>query len=318
MPILEVSVVDTNSKTIALTGDESVLIRYHSNAEATMNLRYGNMNLDACVIINGDERAYETSHTFYDVESEVFIFSCADADSLSYRKELTAPMIDYIKPTCRIESAVIDGNGDVTVKCRGQFFNDTFGAVKNRLDIRCRYKRYGTSSFSAWHIMYSSEVGSSYAASVDLSGLDYEKNYVFEVEVTDKLETVTASNTVSSKPIFHWGKNDFTFEVPVTFNGGINGGDMVVYNGNSDGWTYRLWSSGLAELWKSFDTRVTPSDWSSWGTLYTAPLIMNEELPFEVLDKKEFATIRGGANGFLSGGMWFISEQCTGEYYVCI
>lgn len=228
MPILNVSVVDTNSKTIALTGDDTVLVKYHSDALATMELQYGNMSYITCVIDNavsevefekedGEyERAYETSHTFYNVEKKVFRFACADENNLSFEKIVSAPMVDYVKLTCNVLPSSIDGAGNVRVSCYGSAFFGSFGDVDNEIVAECRIKK-STGSYGEWHTMDVSELtDTSYLASVNMTVSDYTGQYIAEIVVSDKLETVTKTERKASKPIFHWGASDFKFEVPVT------------------------------------------------------------------------------------------------------
>ncbi len=228
MPILNVSVKDVNSTTIALTGDDSVLVKYHSNALATMDLQYGAINLDTCVIDNAEseaefekadgeyERAYETSHTFNNVEKKVFRFACADENNQSYKKIISAPMVDYVKLTCNVLPSSIDGAGNVRVSCYGSAFFGSFGDVENEIVAECRIKK-STGAYGDWHTMDVSELTeTSYLASVNLTVSDYTGQYIAEIVVSDKLETVTKTERKASKPIFHWGASDFKFEVPVT------------------------------------------------------------------------------------------------------
>ena len=50
-----------------------------------------------------------------------------------------------------------------------------------------------------------------------MTGLDYTKSYVFETEVTDALETVSKTLILQQgTPVFHWGRDQFAFHVPVT------------------------------------------------------------------------------------------------------
>ena len=215
MAYISATIVDTDSKTIRLTGDDTVFIKYHSDASVTMELKNGVLNLDACVIINGSEKAYKTTHTFRDVESNKFRFSCEDSNNVSYTEDVYVNMIDYVKPTCNIASTTIDGDGNVTITCTGNSFNGSFGAVTNEIVAKCRYKLASGGSFSTWKEMNVTQYSSNYSAYASFSGLEYQKNYIFEAMVTDELEEKTAQRTISSKPVFHWGKDDFTFEVPV-------------------------------------------------------------------------------------------------------
>lgn len=221
-------IVDVNPDTIALTGNDKILIKYHSDAKATMNpfpFDGAAINLDTLVMRNGNQTANGSeipfSHTFRNVSSNEFVFSCLDSNGMTGTAKDTVEMIEYIKPTCYIRNAVIAGNGDFFFQCGGTWFNDTFGAESNELTVLCRYAIQGESAYTEWQNMDVTQNGNSYVASRSITNLDYEKNYVFQVKVEDKLETAKAEKIISSVPIFHWGKDDFVFEVPVYANGGI-------------------------------------------------------------------------------------------------
>ena len=69
-------------------------------------------------------------------------------------------------------------------------------------------------------------IGNSYHASASFTIPNFNQNqfYSFETRVTDKLMTMPSNtSTVKSMPMFHYGENDFVFEVPVTFNAGSSG-----------------------------------------------------------------------------------------------
>lgn len=217
------SVVDTNSATIALTGDKYTLIRYHSNAKATMyaNAKEPGASIDEnlYIIRNGDRTGYGREYTFNNVEDGHFRFSAEDSMGNVGTYTLDVPLIDYQKLTCYLGDDRPDGDGKITLTCSGLFFNGSFGAVDNTLTVKCRYKPYG-GSYSAWTNMSVScgayGGASDYTASAQLTGLDYQNSYSFEVMATDLLETATVSTEgVRSTPIFHWGGGDFQFEVPV-------------------------------------------------------------------------------------------------------
>lgn len=223
------SVVDTNSATIALTGDKYTLIRYHSNANATMyaNAKEPGASIDESLYIirNGDRTGYGREYTFNNVEDGHFTFSAEDSMGNIGTYTLDVPLIDYQKLTCYLGDNRPDGEGKITLTCSGLFFNGSFGAVDNTLTVKCRYKPYG-GSYSAWTNMSVSRGtyggASDYTASAQLTGLDYQNSYSFEVMATDLLETTTVSTAgVRSTPIFHWGEGDFQFEVPVVFKAGV-------------------------------------------------------------------------------------------------
>lgn len=215
------TVVDINPTTLALTGNHNSLIRGHSTAQASMNFAGTVVNLDTCLIRNGEERVWGTEATFANVTSNRFEFHCEDDQYNHIDETVTAPMVEYISLTCHAADSKPDATGDVTLVCSGDFFNASFGAVSNTLSVKYTFRERG-GTWSGLADMTVNTYGNTYSAYANLSGLDYQKAYDFEFVASDRLMTVSsASMNVVSKPVFHWGENDVVFEVPVTFNEAI-------------------------------------------------------------------------------------------------
>ena len=132
-------------------------------------------------------------------------------------------MIEYERLTCNIGNSRPDGSGNMVLSCTGAYFNGNFGVQNNTLTVQYRYKT-ASGSYSAWNSMsvtIGASIGaSSYAATAQLTGLDYNASYTFEIMATDQLESVIATSAgVRSLPLFHWGEHDFRFEIPVYTQG---------------------------------------------------------------------------------------------------
>lgn len=218
-PIISPYVEDINDETISLTGNSSTLIKYHSTAYATMDVSpQGGAAIaeDYLIIRNGGETGYGDSHRFYNVESNTFTFSAEDDRGYVGTETIRVNMVDYIRLTCNMANSRPDASGNMYLSCSGNYFNSSFGAQNNTLTVQYSYTGGGSSGSG---YMTVSKSGNTYTAYANLSGLDYQATYSFVITATDKLETVTSQNSaVKSKPIFHWGENDFAFEVPVKFN----------------------------------------------------------------------------------------------------
>jgi hypothetical protein len=227
LPIITASVAEQDDYLKSLTGDENVLIKYHNNAKATMSAEAQKgavMDESLYIIRNGNNTGYGTTHFFENVESGEFIFTAEDSRGNVGRKTVTLPMVDYVKLTCNLASNRPDALGNMTVACTGNYFNDTFGAVSNTLTVQYRYAVSG-GAFGEWADMSVTKSGNSYYASADFTIPDFDQSlfYSFETRAIDKLDTISSNaSSVKSIPIFHWGENDFVFEVPVTFNAGTN------------------------------------------------------------------------------------------------
>lgn len=232
-PSITATIIDVNPDTIALTGDESVLIRYRSNAQATMRVTvYGEavLNEDMCIIRNGGDTGYGKSYTFEGVESRTFVFSAEDSQGRIGTNTVNVTMIPYIEPTCYMSNNKPNTDGSMRLECYGDFYNGSFGARSNTLAAKYRYKKSG-GSFGSWKSMTVSKSGNTYTAYANLTGLDYQTSYSFEVQVEDELTITGGSESgVSSLPVFHWGATDFDFEVPVSFNKGFDVKDSETVN----------------------------------------------------------------------------------------
>lgn len=236
-PIINPCVEDINDETIELTGNSSRLIRYHSSAYATMDVTPqdgATIPEDYLIIRNGGETGWGDSHTFKDVESNVFTFQAEDDRGNVGTKTYTANMVDYIRLTCNVANGAPDANGDMYLSCGGDYFNGTFGVVHNSLTVQYYYAGSDGSSDSGY--MDISTSGNTYKASVWLEGLNYQATYTFTITAKDKLEEVEGTKTaVKTKPLFHWSNRDFVFEVPVDFKGGFKGSTI-----SSGTWTPSL------------------------------------------------------------------------------
>lgn len=226
-PTVAASVVDINTTTVALTGSNTTLIRYHSTAAATMTATaYKEATIKTNVIEHNGGLNTGVSLTVPNVNGNTFAFITSDSRGNTANETIVAPMIDYIKPTANIDTEQqMDTNGTYTLKVAGNYYNDTFGftsaAAANTLTLKYRYKASG-GNYGSWVSMSATKSGNTYAAETTLTGLNYRTAYIFQCQIVDKLNTVlSAEITVRSLPVFHWGENDFVFEVPVYFNAGF-------------------------------------------------------------------------------------------------
>ena len=234
-PIVTGSVIDTNEDTIALTGDSSKLIKFYSHATATMTAeaqKGAAIDENLYIIRNGNQTGYGATHTFENVESNVFTFSAEDSRGNIGSTTVRADMINYIKLTCNITHDRLDLQGNLNFQCSGNYFNGSFGAEENTLTVQFRYAEIA-GIFCDWCDMTVTIVGNGYYATTQLPGLDPDKIYCFEVLAQDKLMAIASANdSVKNMPIFHWGKDDFVFEVPVTFKAGIKDDSNTDANGD--------------------------------------------------------------------------------------
>jgi hypothetical protein len=326
------TVVDTKAATKALTGDASKLIRYASTAKLTANIEARNgayIEADETTVHCGGVTkpySYVNGATFENVAGNKFEVSARDSRGLSTRITYELPaerFIEYFPPTCNIGNDRPNTNGVMTVTCSGNYFNGSFGAQSNTLTVQYRYREQG-GTVSDWTNMTASINGNKYTASATLSGLDYQKTYVFECRATDKVTTVSADGgATKAVPLFHWNEKTFTFETNVHFKKGFLFGedatasDIIEEQSIIGSWVYRKWHSGRVECWGTFTKSIKSTDWTPWGSLnqlYQAAIITNEPYPFTITSSHEIATLLSLSGAFLSGMPLGKTNTTTGAY----
>ena len=232
-PTLSPFVYDINDETIDLTGDDTKVIRYHSNMYCEANPTAKNSaSIQNTVVQCGTSAFVGNSHTFNDAESGNFTFITTDTRGLTRQMTENLTVVNYIHLTCVMKDSKPDTSGNFTFEVDGNCFNGSFGVASNTLTVQYRYKA-GSGSYSAWANMTVSRSGNTYSATVDITGLDYTQTYTFQARATDQLETITTDAVaVKTLPVFDWSGEDFNFNVPVNFSAGatgISGGGGLAY-----------------------------------------------------------------------------------------
>lgn len=262
-PTVSVSSEDVNTATIALTGNKKKIVNGISNLKVVTTATAKNSaTLSSIKAYCGSKELSGANVTFNGAEGSNVYVIVTDSRGFSTRvDDSTLSFVSYIVPTITHTITRDTPTGDtVTVSVRGLWFSGSFGSVTNTLKLRVRYKVDGASSYGSYYNMTVTKGTNEYTATITLSGLAYTNAYRFQIRLDDSVYTggKFASDIYLSKgiPIFDWGEDDFNFNVPVNINAGINIalGDSSVFayiaqQGTSNGWLYRKWSDGLAELW---------------------------------------------------------------------
>lgn len=250
-PAVVASVVDNNDTTLALTGSSGTLVRYHSTAYAAMTATAKKeASISSTKIENNGKSEVAAIFSVSNVENNTFNFTATDSRNNTTTKTVAAPMVEYIKPTANIDTSIkMDTEGTYHLSCSGNYYNDKFGftsaAASNSLTVKYRYKEQ-SGTYGSWTAATVKLEGNKYTATATISGLNYRTTYIIQCQAADKLNTITTEETpINSIPVFHWGADDFTFEVPVNFNAGLS------LEGNSGSWVPTLGSGYVS----SYDTQ---------------------------------------------------------------
>ena len=240
-PILSNPTVrDVNSTTLALTGNENILIKYASMAEYSVNVTVAKEATIANQFVQcGSKKVTGMSYGVIDnPESGLFVFSVTDSRGLNTTATVEKTLLDYLKPTCyqKVTTELVGETGaKAVVTISGNFFNGSFGAIANTLKIEMRHTQ-NDGTMGDWvdlsPLGYTQD-GNTYELVTNITGLDYNQSYTFQSRVTDKLNYVeSAQYVVKVKPVFDWDNDDFNFNVPVNIEGELNVNGEINMNAN--------------------------------------------------------------------------------------
>lgn len=233
-PDIDATIKDINQDTLALTGDASYLVKNYSTVEVTYTATPKNSASISQVDVDG--RVMSTNpYTFTASESEKELITVTAKDSRGYsgykylQDAVDYVFVNYIQPTTNITvTRKAPTSDELLISFSGNYFNDTFGAVNNELELKWKYREYNPYNPTDWDDIqpqtltlgtdyvlkgytYHSGNSADYENSISLGHLfDYQKNYEIQFIYSDKLygNSVIALGT-KGVPIVNWSDDFF-------------------------------------------------------------------------------------------------------------
>lgn len=210
-PLVSGSVRDSNPVTVALTGDDSVLVQYVSVARCHIDAQARNGAAIAQKRIGGamvEEDVLEIGQPAFDA----LTFEAADSRGYTGSCEVPVTLIPYVMLTNNAVAQRTDPtSGNAVLKLQGNCWSGDFGAQSNSV----RYE-YAVNNGQAQRGQLPITADHTYEMQIPLSGLDYTKAHTIHVTVQDMALSVERTLTVQKGvPVFDWGEEDFQFHVPV-------------------------------------------------------------------------------------------------------
>ena len=215
-PTISASVVDTSSVTSGVTGNTSILVANQSTARVTLT---ATAKKYASIVSRRIEHGATvlTDNGSFAVTNNPIKLTTVDSRGNQTTQNAANTIVPYINPTCVIGNDLPETDGSYKLSVSGVFYNGYIGKTANSLTVQYRYKAAG-GSYGSWYTFGSvSKSGNTYSATANITGLDYQTVYTFQVRTIDAIHTsgVIAERAVISEPVFDWGQNDFKFNVPV-------------------------------------------------------------------------------------------------------
>lgn len=294
------SVRDENSATKALTGDNSVLVLNKSTAFITLTFSVKKYATVKSVTINGKTinvsagTTDSNGNTSYGATTDIGVattgtFNVVINDSRSYNvtKSITNDIVNYVPLTAVTTfKRITPTGGQVGLTFNGNYFNGSFGASSNTLEISYKYKKSTDSTYTTINLVnntdykisgntYYSGTGSSKQTITLAPTFDYKTQYDVQVVIKDKLTTLPTINAVISKgiPIMWWN------------------GEKVQVNGE-------LKVSNKTTLEKGTVNKRLNNGSGTTGYMYAFSLNMgnyayqNQYFTFDVLQRDRYGTVR--------------------------
>lgn len=303
---------DTNSQTIALTGNNQDIVQNKSIPSYTASglSALNGATISACsVSVNGTtinltvsgNSATGTGGVIDSGQDIQAVFTVTDSRGLTATKSVTISMLDWITPSAIVTLARQDNfytETDLTVDARFSSINGN-----NQITISYEATKEGDSSASV--------TGTVQDNVTSVVNLDNDYAWTVEITLTDSLGATASYSAYISRgmPIIYFDRlkssvgincfpqNQKSFE--------INGeplADFIVEQGTSGIWSYQKYASGIVVLDGQVDIDASNITWNAYmstGLVYGSTRI---SYPFNITDAIINATLdyAGGSVGWVS------------------
>jgi predicted outer membrane repeat protein len=303
---------DTNSQTIALTGNNQDIVQNKSTPSYTASglSALNGATISACsVSVNGTtinltvsgNSATGTGGVIDSGQDIQAVFTVTDSRGLTATKSVTISMLDWITPSAIVTLARQDNfytETDLTVDARFSSINGN-----NQITISYEATKEGESSASV--------TGTVQDNVTSVVNLDNDYAWIVEITLTDSLGATASYSAYISRgmPIIYFdrlkssvGINCFPQNQKSLEINGEPLADFIVEQGTSGIWTYQKYASGIVVLDGQVDIDASNITWNAYmstGLVYGNTRI---SYPFNITDAIINATLdyAGGSVGWVS------------------
>lgn len=249
--ISNTSIIDTNTKSIALTGDNTKFIKYVSTPKLTWLASIKNgASLKSQIINNvGATSPYQTNW------ADSFKLDVTDSRNYtSTYNYVLSNVVNYFYPQITASGKrKTSTSSNIILNLSGKFFNGYFSdTVKNTVTLKCNYKKKDDTVWNAITLTPTINADGTFTLTdFDLGEIcNYKYSWQFSITVTDKI-TSQSSNFPITKgdPIYYWfeklGKNFFKVNGELTAKEGIKiGSNPIIDSGTNENGGYIKYYDG--------------------------------------------------------------------------
>lgn len=208
--ISDTSIIDTNTKSIALTGDNTKFIKYVSTPKLSWNASAKNgATLKSQTINNVSATSPYQANWANSFKLDV-------TDSRKYSNAynyVLSNVVDYFYPQITATGKrKTSTSSNIILNVSGKFFNDYFSDnIKNTATFKCNYKKKNDSEWSTITLTPTINADGTFTLTgFDLGEIcDYQFGWQFSIIVTDKITSQSSNFTITiGKPNHYWYKKD--------------------------------------------------------------------------------------------------------------
>lgn len=241
-PVLNPTVKDINSITLAMTNDNQIVVLGYSNLDFMVNAvaRKG-ATIVSQTATCGTQKKTTRAGAFVGATSGIITFTATDSRGITSTRTINLQTVNYVKVSCH-QDVRLNEDGTVSITLSGDYYNGSFGEYDNTLKLEIRHTQ-DDGTMGSWVNLtpLGYEVsGNTYTLDYTASGFDQSGTYEFQSRATDGITSATTDEqSITWFPVFDWGKNDFNFNVPV-YAPELSVDDIEI-NGRAYGTNRLLW-----------------------------------------------------------------------------
>lgn len=203
-PTINGTVIDTNEKTIAITGDNTKLIKYISKPKVTIEATPNKSSsiVSYSINLNDGQTSSNQENTFDSISSNIVTINAVDSRGYSnpVNIDVSENLIDYIKLMFNdIElSRPEETSNEVLLNANGVWFNGSFSeTIINSLTIDYKYRKSGDTDWIDGGEITPTINDNSFSFYNYLLGdiYSYEEEYQFLITIKDVLMEIPTIET---------------------------------------------------------------------------------------------------------------------------
>lgn len=204
--ISNTSIIDTNTKSIVLTGDNTKFIKYVSTPKLTWNASAKNGATLKSQTINN----VSTTSPYQTNWADSFKLDVTDSRNYtSTYNYVLSNVVNYFYPQITASGKrKTSTSSNIILNLNGKFFNDYFSEnIKNTAIFKCEYKKKEDNEWTTIVLEPTiNDDGSFSLKDFDLGEIcDYQDNWQFSITITDKITSQSSNfQIIKGDPIYYW------------------------------------------------------------------------------------------------------------------